>query len=265
MKRFATASFATGLIIGSIFFSVIVSAWTAPTGAPPTLNASAPVNLSATAQSKTGSLGVGGLAVFGNASITGNLTLVNTTGNGVDATGPSSGSSFYGVIGRAGSYFGALGRADGFSFVGVGTLWNQGNMTINGAGNGITFPDGTVQTTAAGGVSAIGSLPTGGGSASIATAFSGVQILGEGYTTNNGQTLFSHHTQVYVANIGGTWSYVATIDGYPTSATLASGVQSCVGGTPTVCMTRTVGNALQLATSPGGSASGGGFIYQVFK
>jgi|GEM_PF-5559865 len=255
MNRFTTASFATGLIIGSIFFSVIASAWTAPTLAAPAGNASAPVNLSATAQSKTGSLGVGGLAVFGNASITGNLTLVNTTGNGVDATGPSSGSSFYGVIGRAGSYSGALGRADGFSFVGVGSLWNQGNMYINGAGNGLTFPDGTVQTTAASMSPKDTALLVASTPVTIAGPFTTVQVSAGNTQPNGSSTFILNFVNLSIINVNGTWKYSAINNGSGTSGTLTTGVQTCLGWTPNICMTKTAGGSLTLTL---GAAAGYG-------
>ncbi len=79
------------------------------------------------------------------------LSVSSTTGSAITGTGPSSGSAGYGVFGKGGSYYGALGRADGYSFVGSGTLYNAG--TVRSKSGGFMFPDGTVQTTAAKGIS----------------------------------------------------------------------------------------------------------------
>jgi hypothetical protein len=52
----------------------------------------------------------------------------NSAGHGVYGTAQSSGSSYYGVYGVAGSYSSGLARADGYSFVGTGTLYNSGTV-----------------------------------------------------------------------------------------------------------------------------------------
>jgi hypothetical protein len=93
MKRYITTSFATGLVIGSIFFSVIASAWTSPAGAPPTNNVSTPVNLSSQYQLKSGTLGVNALAVFGDT--------LHQAGSYV-GFGAVSGSGGYGMRDNAG-------------------------------------------------------------------------------------------------------------------------------------------------------------------
>jgi hypothetical protein len=50
-------------------FVAVAGAWTRPAQTPPAGNTAAPLNVSPTAQSKSGVLGVGGLGVFGRASI----------------------------------------------------------------------------------------------------------------------------------------------------------------------------------------------------
>jgi Chaperone of endosialidase len=54
----------------------------------------------------------------------------STVGHGVVGNGSPTGSTYYGVIGSAGAYYGGLGRADGYSFVGNGTLYNNGTASI---------------------------------------------------------------------------------------------------------------------------------------
>ena len=148
--------FILGAVVGSVFFSILVSAWTAPSGTPPANNASAPVNLGPAAQVKNGNIGVNGLAVFGNTAMQGNLVLTqgnltattpNASTSAIVATGPSSGFAGYAVSASAGSYNASLARADGYSFVGTGQLYNVG--LIHSTSGGIQFPDGTVQTSAA--------------------------------------------------------------------------------------------------------------------
>jgi hypothetical protein len=82
--------------------------------------------------SNSGNVGIGT-----NSPTSGKLQ-VQATGRGIHAvstgehavvgTGPTSGTTYYGVYGQAGSYYGALGRQDGYSFVGSGTLYNNGTV-----------------------------------------------------------------------------------------------------------------------------------------
>lgn len=69
-----------GIIFGALFvLSVMVyaqSAWTPPTATPPGENTPAPVNVGGSNQIKVGGLGVGPLAVFGNALVNGDLNVV---------------------------------------------------------------------------------------------------------------------------------------------------------------------------------------------
>jgi hypothetical protein len=132
-----------------------LSAWTGPTALPPNNNIAAPLNTTNTAQVKNGNISVGasanttsnvGLTVYGSQSTNGTVyghgnaggVIGNgvygisggTGGHGVVGAGPND-SSAYGVIGigsATSTYYGALGRADGYSFVGNGTLYNGGNI-----------------------------------------------------------------------------------------------------------------------------------------
>lgn len=94
----------------------------------------------------------------GAVSVNTNLTVNDTGGttHAIVGNGPSTGSSYYGVVGQSGSYYGALGRADGYSFVGSGQLYNAG--LIHSTSGGVMFPDGTTQTTAASGGADPGTL-----------------------------------------------------------------------------------------------------------
>ncbi|MBY0427809.1 MAG: tail fiber domain-containing protein, partial [Alphaproteobacteria bacterium] len=77
----------------------------------------------------TTAYGVLGAATNGVSGITTSLS-----GHGVSGTGAASGSSSYGVFASAGSYNAGLARADGYSFVGTGTLYNNGAISqVNGA------------------------------------------------------------------------------------------------------------------------------------
>ncbi|MGA2496084.1 MAG: hypothetical protein ABSF67_24705 [Roseiarcus sp.] len=77
-------AFASGIAIGAIFFSAIVSAWTGPTATAPAGNVAAPINVSSIDQVKNGNLGVNGLAVFGNTLLQGSsyLNFGSTAGPG---------------------------------------------------------------------------------------------------------------------------------------------------------------------------------------
>lgn len=68
---------------------------------------------------------------IGTTNPTYRLTVYGPATSGVDAirgTAGISNSSTYGVMGIAGSYYGALARGDGYSFVGQGTLYNNGTV-----------------------------------------------------------------------------------------------------------------------------------------
>ena len=98
----------------SIACQNILAAWTAPTASPPSGNVSLPINQGSLDQAKIGGLGIGGsFTVAGNAAFSGKV--------GINTTTPSSATL---VV----------------------------NGTIESSSGGIKFPDGTTQTTAAGGI-----------------------------------------------------------------------------------------------------------------
>lgn len=83
-------------------FFVFVSigyAWTGPSQAPTDGNVSAPINVGGTAQTKNGTLGVNGLAVFGNSLLSGSNRYLNF---GTIPT-PADPSTGYGIRDNAGT------------------------------------------------------------------------------------------------------------------------------------------------------------------
>ena len=89
------ASLIAAFIIGTIFASFIVFAWTGPTAAPPSSNVSAPLNVGTTDQVKNAGLGINSLAVFGNAILSGVSRYLNF--------GTIAGSTGYGLRDNAGT------------------------------------------------------------------------------------------------------------------------------------------------------------------
>jgi hypothetical protein len=78
------------LLIASVILTTasVLSAWTGPTATPPGGNVPAPINVGTTDQVKDASLGLNGLAVFGNAMLSGTGLYLNF--------GSTAGSSGYG-------------------------------------------------------------------------------------------------------------------------------------------------------------------------
>lgn len=83
MKSSRPLSLILGTILGSLVSVAVVSAWTAPTGAPPTANVSAPINVSSTPQVKNAAISVNGITVYG-------ATVVNGTTANLDPAGSVS-------------------------------------------------------------------------------------------------------------------------------------------------------------------------------
>lgn len=123
----------SGFILAAVLFTTtsILVAWTGPVQSPPGGNASAPVNVGATDQVKNGGLGVNSLAVFGNMLMSGASRYLNF--------GSTAGSGGYGIRDNAGT----------MQFRNSGGNWS--NFLPSTGVTGITFADGTTQTTAAGG------------------------------------------------------------------------------------------------------------------
>lgn len=79
-----------GLLVAATLVVYAQSSWSGPTAAPPGNNTPAPLNVSAADQLKDGGLGVGRLAVFGNAYVSGNV--------GVGVTAPTQALDVGGYI-----------------------------------------------------------------------------------------------------------------------------------------------------------------------
>lgn len=84
------------ILVAAILFAGVqtIDAWVSPKVAPPGDNVAAPINISANAQSKKGSLGLGGLAVFGSAIFTGQVKIADGThGPGKILTSDAAGNA----------------------------------------------------------------------------------------------------------------------------------------------------------------------------
>ena len=271
--------FILGAVVGSVFFSILVSAWTAPSGTPPANNASTPFNLGPAAQVKNGNIGVNGLAVFGNTAMQGNLVLTqgnltattpNVNTSAIVATGPSSGFAGYAVSASAGSYNASLARADGYSFVGTGQLYNVG--LIHSTSGGIQFPDNTIQTTAAGGggASDTGTIPPQAWT-TINAPFSNITIhAGTGYRDGGESDLQSFNLSII--HTGNTWKYadegVQTWGPISETGALTVGVQTCTTtNNPQVCMFPYASGAIAIYTqaTAGNAVMQAAAMYTVYK
>lgn len=89
-----TLELITAGLIGAIFASMIVLAWTGPTSPPPNGNVAAPINVGGTDQVKNAGLALNSLAVFGNQILSGTSRYLNF--------GTTAGSSGYGIGDNAG-------------------------------------------------------------------------------------------------------------------------------------------------------------------
>lgn len=144
-----------GIIFGILAVLTVAvyaqSAWNAPTASPPGDNTAAPVNVGGSNQVKVGGLGVGPLAVFGNALVNGDL---NVTGvyksngvSGIQKTCPAgqtlSGVEVSGGIVTAGSCaVGGVGGGGGgstsivlaYTYSGTGTATCPAGKVVTGGG-----------------------------------------------------------------------------------------------------------------------------------
>ena len=150
--------FATGLTVGTVFFSTVAfaSAWTGPTGIAPNNNTAAPLNVSSTGQSKPGSLAVGkstaplqtldvagtawynGLAVFGNtlpggtASSSAYLNFGVTQGASGYGFWDNNGTLEYKNSGQSWTSVGSTGALTG-PYLPVYAAWNSSGTGTGGA------------------------------------------------------------------------------------------------------------------------------------
>lgn len=122
-------NFLLGILVGTIFSSALVFAWTGPTSAPPDVNVSAPINVGTTDQVKNSGLAVNVLAVFGDAIMAGVSSYLNF--------GSSAGAAGYGFRDNAGI----------MQFKDDDGSWT-GFLPSTGVSE-IAFADGSVQTSAA--------------------------------------------------------------------------------------------------------------------
>ena len=142
----------SGALVGSALSSMVVFAWAAPSSAAPGGNVSAPINVSSTPQVKNGPLSVSGLSVYG-----GSLLQASSYLN----WGATPGTSGYGIRDNAGT----------LEFKASAGSWQSltsfvANYFAPGSSNPvgqIKFADGTVQTTAAGGLTPHASFHSGSG------------------------------------------------------------------------------------------------------
>ena len=110
MRTFIVA-FAGG-IIGSVFVSYAVIAWTGPTSAPPSNNVAPPINVGTIDQVKDGGLALNSLAVFGRTSALGDILFASGASQYVNfgvnlanetTIASTSGASGYGIRDNAGT------------------------------------------------------------------------------------------------------------------------------------------------------------------
>jgi hypothetical protein len=110
------------LALALLLLASTALSWTGPSQAPTGGNVAAPVNVGTTAQTKNGTLGVNGLAVFGNALLSGASRYLNW--------GTTAGDTGYGLRDNAGT----------IEFKNSGGTWSpigSGNLTWLQSGNNI--------------------------------------------------------------------------------------------------------------------------------
>ncbi|MCR4325818.1 MAG: shufflon system plasmid conjugative transfer pilus tip adhesin PilV [Patescibacteria group bacterium] len=132
--RASSVNIALGISVAVIIlFAFTASAWTGPTASPPNGNVDAPINVGSTDQVKDASLGLNGLAVFGNAILSGLSRYLNF--------GSIAGSSGYGFrdsggtiqFKNSGGTWEPLGSASGgsqWTTSGSRIYYNSGNVGI---------------------------------------------------------------------------------------------------------------------------------------
>lgn len=145
-----------GGIVGTVFTTMIVLAWSGPTSAPPNGNVAAPINVGTVDQVKNAGLAINTLAIFGDAILSGASHYINF--------GTTAGATGYGIRDNAGT----MEFKDGTG------AWRRFLPATNV--QSIQFADGTTQTTApsAGGVTGYTQASCSfGGSGCVATCPSG--------------------------------------------------------------------------------------------
>ena len=148
------------LLIASVVLTTasILSAWTGPTSIPPNNNVPAPINVGSTDQIKSASLGLDGLAVFGNAILSGTGLYLNF--------GATSGSSGYGFRDSGGTlqFKNSGGTWSSFMQGGSSSSINDlGDVNASSATDGqvLTYSSATTNWEAADAAGGGGSCPAG--------------------------------------------------------------------------------------------------------
>ena len=162
--RFIQASFLALILSAALGLNYVI-AWTGPTAAAPNSNAAAPLNVSAINQVKLGNMSIG--STTDNALNNGLIVEGGTFSKGEISSNMNGG---YGQLRMVAGNYGAMFRNDGvntyFLLTAAGDqfgIWNalrpfwiddvSGRMSVgNGLTvyGGLTFPDGSVQTSAGG-------------------------------------------------------------------------------------------------------------------
>ena len=156
MKNIKIILTVLALLLGTVTFAAFSEPACDPTGpgGPGACNTAEPVNISSTAQAKTGLLGLGGLLLnlvgnlsFGTPAPAGQFLTTDSTGRAiwsVPAGGGGSGDTLWGGSTAAGIY------NLGFGLVGTGTQTPNSKLTVTGGDINITSPGKALIATVAG-------------------------------------------------------------------------------------------------------------------
>lgn len=218
-------NFVVGILVGTVFSSALVIAWSGPVSSPPNGNVSPPINVGTTDQVKNAGLSVNALAVFGNAILAGVSNYLNF--------GNTPGEAGYGIRDNAGV----------LEFKNASSSWSslQNTIAVQGSVPVATIVYSAAATPAAGWLKCDGSavsrttyaalfaaIGTTYGAGDGATTFNVpdlrgefIRVLDDGRGVDSGRTLgsfqegtgihnYSNNSQMFVgriANEDGTYTY----------------------------------------------------------